>query len=355
MNEESRKGPTVWLKISLSLVGAGVLLVLLEGTASFLLAWKDAGDAVAIREELHCQYDPDLGWGHRPSVRVTDLYGEHRDLTTNARGMRALEEYTDEVPAGRYRIVCAGDSFTLGYGVDDHATYEAELEAQEPRIQAVNMGQGGYGADQAYLWYKRDAAELKHDLVLFAFIAPDFDRMSEARFNDLYSKPVLLARDGQLVVENVPVPDDFSEVESGGGLFENLALHDLLWRATKPNRFEESREAIGSPLPFREVAELMFAELSALVAERGSTLVLVQLPLRDRLAGRPTEVSAWVHGVADELQVPFLDLTGALDALPEAERELYYQPDGHFNALGNRLVARELLAGLRGAIESFPR
>ena len=346
----------VALKIALSLLVTGLLLVLLEGVASGLLAWKDAGDE-GIREELHCRYDPDLGWSHRPSVRVADLYGPGRSLTTNARGLRALEEYTAQVPEGRYRIVCVGDSFTLGYGVDDRATYEAELEAQEPRIQAVNMGQGGYGVDQAYLWYLRDGTALEADLVLFVFIPPDFDRMLDRRFNGLYSKPLLVARDGQLAVENVPVPNDFAGGGGGraGRWFPRLALGDLLRRLGRGDRAARRQAEVGAPLAFAEVGELMLADLAARCRERDTPLVLVQLPLRDRLAGRAGEVSAWVRGVSGKLGVPFLDLNPDLDRIPDAERELYYKEDGHFNALGNRLIARLLLEDLRGVLPAFPR
>ena len=47
-------------------------------------------------------------------------------------------------------------------------------------------------------------------------------------------------------------------------------------------------------------------------------------------------------------------LLPTLDAVPKAERELYYQADGHFNALGNRLVATALLERLREAVPGFP-
>lgn len=353
MNGEDQDRPPLAFKLLISLVSVILLLVAAEGLASVLLAWKDVQDESGMREELHCQHDPDLGWTHTPSVHIGDLYGRHRDLTTNARGLRALEEYTDEIPDGRYRVICVGDSFTLGYGVDDEATYEAEMEAQQPRIQALNMGQGGYGVDQAYLWYRRDAEDLEHDLVVFAYIAPDFDRMTSTRFNGLYSKPVLRAQEGRLIVDGVPVPDDFS----GGGqspVFERLALSDLLRRATREERREETLEQVGTPLAFREVAELMIADLVALCEQRGSALVLVQLPLLDSIAGRPREVSAWMRGVARSHDVPFFNLAGRFEALPSAERELYYQEDGHYNALGNRLVAQELLLRMAETVPGFP-
>jgi hypothetical protein len=347
--------PPLAFRIAVAALATVVLLVCLEGAASVALAWRDASDAPIVLESLHSRHDPDLGWSHEPSVHVPDLYGEHRGLTTNARGLRATEEYERAAPDGRYRVLCVGDSFTLGYGVDDAATYEAELERQEPRLQAVNMGQGGYGVDQAYLWYRRDGDALEHDLVLFAFIAPDFDRMLESRFQGRLEKPLLRVADGALTVENVPVPEsDAGGSQRGARFGRNLALFDLFRRMTRPDRAAQARAVAGSPLPFREVGERVLADVKRLADERGAELAFVQLPLRDRLHGRPAEVAAWVTDVSQGLDVPFLDLTGAFDALPPGERELYYLPDGHLNALGNRLVASLLIERLREQVPGFP-
>ena len=103
------------------------------------------------------------------------------------------------------RAVCSGDSFTYGYGVGNDQTWCARLAAINLCLDTVNLGQGGYGVDQAYLRYRRDAGTLDHDLHLFAFISSDFTRMRSDSFRG-YGKPVLKLEDGALVVTNVPVP-----------------------------------------------------------------------------------------------------------------------------------------------------
>jgi lysophospholipase L1-like esterase len=346
--------PSLAARIAFASVANLLGLLALEGVLSVALSLKDARDEPLVREALHSRHDPDLGWSHKPSVYVGDLYGPGKSLSTNALGLRAREEYTREVPAGRYRVLCVGDSFTLGYGVDDSATYEAKLEALDPRLQVVNMGQGGYGVDQAYLWYQRDGARLEHDLVVFAFIAPDFERMLDERFNDVLEKPLLRAQNGALAVENTPVPEGSGG--AGGLLLKALrgtALGELYRRLTERGTPLVHPDA-GKPLPFLEVGELVLQDLVRLTRERRSALALVQLPLRDRVSGRPIEVSAWVHNIANRAGVPFLDLTEAFDALPKGDAELYYQPDGHLNALGNALVAEHLREGLARSVPGFP-
>src|SRR5262249_33225518 len=126
-------------------------------------------------------------------------------FTINAQGFRARETYERAVPAGKYRIVTLGDSYTMGYGVGDDATYPARMQALCPALQTVNMGQGGYGVAQDYLWDKRDGTKLDANLLVFAFIAHDFYRMSADNFIG-YAKPVLRLKNNALAVENVPVP-----------------------------------------------------------------------------------------------------------------------------------------------------
>lgn len=226
------------------------------------------------------------------------------------------------------------------------------MERLWPEVQVVNMGQGGYGVDQAYLWYLRDGVELKTNLLLLVFIAPNFDRMLTDRFQGAYPKPRLRIENGELKAPEEPLPRDW---ESGGtgrrlGRFgQGLAISDFFARLRR--RSAGSDEEAGGPLPYDDEARLLVTHLRDVSQERGQDFALVQLPLRDRRAGRAGEVSAWLNGVCGELEVPFLDLSADFDALPPGEVDDHYQADGHLNALGNRFVARVLLQRLA---EHFP-
>jgi hypothetical protein len=161
---------------------------------------------VDVAERKHTRHDRDLGWVNVPGLRVAEAYGPGTQLTIDRRGFRGLSEIEARIPAGRVRIVCLGDSFTLGYGVGDAETFPMRLSARDPRLEAVNMGQGGYGPDQDYLWYRRDARDLAHDALVFLVIPTLVDRMRRDRFLD-YPKPLLgLSPEGRLVVRNTPVP-----------------------------------------------------------------------------------------------------------------------------------------------------
>ncbi len=127
------------------------LLAVILGLAAFeglcslgLLSWDLVFRSKRpVAERVHTDYDEELGWVNRPSVQIKDLYGPGRTLTINAQGFRATRDYPVEVPEGKVRILASGDSFTLGYGVGDADTWCAALERTDPRLEIVNMGQGG--------------------------------------------------------------------------------------------------------------------------------------------------------------------------------------------------------------------
>src|SRR5262245_46881949 len=184
-----------------------LLLVVIEGTASlvgFALALSE-GLTPPERERTHMRFDRDLGWASVPDTRLENFYGPGRHLTINTQGVRSTHALAATPAAGRRRALCAGDAFTLGPGVDDGATWCAQLEQIEPGLETVNLGQGGYGLDQIYLHVRRDGVVFGFDLLVVAFTRDDFARMEKDNYHH-YAKPLVrIGRDGELEVRNVPV------------------------------------------------------------------------------------------------------------------------------------------------------
>jgi hypothetical protein len=115
-------------------------------------------------------HDPDLGWTIRP-------HGALGQYHANGQGLRSLRDYAPEPPLGIVRVAAFGDSFTHASDVPDAFTWEAFLERMEPRLEVLNFGVPGYGADQAYLRYRRDGVRFRPHVVLLGFMTDDANRM----------------------------------------------------------------------------------------------------------------------------------------------------------------------------------
>jgi hypothetical protein len=348
--------PARALSWAAGLLGISLALVaLVEGGSSLLLFAFDAVSRVrGLAEEYSTHYDAELGWVARPDFDSPDFYGPGRGLRTERHGFRNDEDVAPEVPAGRVRMVCSGDSFTLSYGVGNDAAW-CHVLGQLLDVEAVNMGQGGYGVDQAYLWYMRDGIGLEHQLQLFAFIEGDFARAQGSSFLG-FPKPVLTLVDGELTATNVPVP-------RSGWLRRRLAA------ASAEMRFVRLLEGVERRIPRRRedadarnaatlaVVGAMFERLADVNRQKASRLVIVDLPTKKMHAR--SEPSYWqksISELAESLRIPFIDLTPRLGRLSCAEVEdLYMQPEvvphdkggGHYTEAGNRWVAEILEAELR--------
>ncbi len=349
------------------LLAAFFMLLVLEGTCSlFVFLWDGVKDFQRpLPERRHSVYDSELGWVNAPGIHDPDMYAKGRGFTSNARGFRNGEEIEPEVPAGRVRVIASGDSFTLGYGVGDADTWPARLGGCDPGLQVVNMGQGGYGLDQAWLWYRRDGLTLDHDLVLFAFIDDDFERMRGPTFWG-YGKPLLRLVEGELALTNVPVPKSsfrFPLLTQNLKLLENLRVVELGTRLLQ--RVSKTPAAPERPVgedEARAVAESIFARLDSAASERGVRVVLVLLPrlmFRDRT--RLVEVLPYVRAACEraaESGLPFFDLHEEFAPLdPEQRQRLFIPPGeialpgatGHYSAQGNEFVARAIHSRLLAA------
>jgi len=340
------------------LLGSLLVLIVVEGLSSVsYIAIRLFRDR-AIAEERHTRYDSELGWVSEPSLSLPDMYGQGLYLHTNAQGFRGSLPVPPAIPAGHERAICSGDSYTLGYGVDDDHTWCHLLATLDPGLETVNMGQGGYGVDQAYLWYRRDAAPLQSQIHLFAFITNDFQRMQSNVFIG-YGKPLLVLRGNGLAVTNVPVPrpNPVARWLSGhSGHFEMLTTVRLARAIAGKLKPPPPSTLDGEGA--QAVAGRLFEALQALDRTRGSRLLLVYLPTPADV--RTCESDLWrafTAGKARDLGVPVLDLVAAVRRLPAAEADEffikssqthYFGAAGHYTAAGNAWVAREVHAWMEG-------
>jgi len=343
-------------------------VVLLEGLSGVaLFGWEVATTPgrQQVAEALHARHDALLGWVNIPNRHVPNMYGDGVYLHINGQGFRNDHDIPPKQPPDKRRVICSGDSFTLGYGVDNDHTWCATLESLDPRLETVNMGQGGYGVDQAFLWYQRDAAGIEHQIHLFAFVTTDFHRMQSAGFVGI-PKPTLSVRNGVLIVEHVPVPERPWYADSLSRLLPAVRrLRVVTLAAAIRARVAPDGAALRSETDVLtwSVVSVLFDRLQALNHARGSTPVLVYLPTRldhtastadpwrKRIAEHAAHTGfAFVDLVEDFRSVPAADVAAMF--IPQGSLD-YHDAGGHYTVQGNRWVSEALyrhLASLPGLL-----
>lgn len=350
------------------LIGAGlavaaalIVVALVEGLASLaILAGLFFGPSGHVALDRFARYDPELGWASIPGISLPDFYGPGVGFHTNGRGFRGRADPEPALPPEKIRVVCSGDSFTLGPGVGDDDTWCAQLAALDPRLETINMGQGGYGADQAFLWYRRDGAGLAPAVHLFAFIDGDFERMRSDRFLGDYGKPTLAVRDGALVVEHVPAwrrPFWMPTVRVRE-IVKRTKTYELVERIGRRLSAGMSPPAVdpAAQAPVIDAALAVFAALQETAERTGGALVLVYLPtLFDcRLPAAAPSGLVWWPAIGPRAAAAgfrVVDLSPACRRLPAAEQEALFFPEGavrfyaaagHYTAAGHRFIAAAL-------------
>jgi hypothetical protein len=233
----------------------------------------------------------------------------------------------------------------------------------DPRLETINMGLSGYGVDQAYLWYKRDAGRFDHQVHLFAPITDDFRRMQSTRFLN-YDRPFLVVEDGRLQVTNVPVPAHsfhlpwWSEARRHLGSLRSAQAARWLKRsvsesegagAVLPASLDKQAGRLAADRRAAGVVSVLLRDLKALNDERGSILVVVYLPTH---SDRGPDTAFWTGLLADECEaigIPFVNLVKDFEQMPDDEAIRLYLPDlGHFSRDGNAYIARLIHQNLAG-------
>jgi hypothetical protein len=346
-------------KLCLAATASVLFLLFLEGLCSSLSAsyqlFSPQDRGTLSGAVMH--YDQQLGWLTVPNFHQENYFAPGIGLTTNSVGLRASEEFTPQVPSGKTRIICSGDSFTFGEGVGDEHTWCRQLESLDQRFQTVNMGESGYGVDQMYLWYGRQGAVLDHNVHIFAFIIEDFRRMQLTNYIG-YGKPLLRVRDGELVTENVPVPrqsralpwlerkrvqlQEFRSVKLLGSL--------VAWAHPARDPFSD-----GPTDEQAQTVDKMLENLQAIEKQKDSTLLLVCLPStvhQHEQSGPAPAWRAWIRGESAKRGIEFVDLIDDFHKLPVTMQDgmfiwpgavhYFAEAPGHYNDEGNEWVAKEL-------------
>jgi hypothetical protein len=350
----SRPARLIINTVAVIAISIGTVLML-EGGASVLLFVRDYMTAVAPTTDArpHTERDTLLGWINRPSFSLPDEYGRGIAFNTTAertRGTGAL----GPLSAVGTRLICSGDSFTMGSGVPDSGTWCAQFHRFAPNIETVNMGQGMYGVDQAYLWYRRDGVRIPHQINVLALTYVQFERALAGTYGGRF-KPNFTLDGNRLVLNNVPVPEQtigaLRRSYASSRLIEQLRLVQAVRRVSP--RFDGTARQAQEVINRWPMFEAMFDQLDSLHRANGTQLVIAYLPTKfDARPGFLDERRRRLAEYTGRKNIPFFDLTTELRALPPdslngtfiSQVEAGVNPGvlGHYTVAGGTWAAQQL-------------
>ncbi|HET7565345.1 MAG TPA: SGNH/GDSL hydrolase family protein [Gemmatimonadaceae bacterium] len=323
------------------------------------------------------QIDSILGWRYAPNFR------DARDQL-NAMALRSDREYAPTPPRGVLRVAAFGDSYVYGTEVDNANAWPTLMEVDNPRLEVLNYGVGGYGLDQAYLRYLHEGSLLSPQVVLLGFTEDDLRRVvnvyrrfiSDAEY-PLFKPRFQFARDGELVLEPAPVrtrtdyerllshPASVTRFGSDDAWYDAAVYDDPLYNYSAAVRLAStlgervyhrylSRDRLiagerfnPSSTAFR-IQMAIFRQFADSVRAAGRAPLVVVLPGRSsveqRLAGQPRLDDPLLAQLKAD-SIPYLDAADAF-AATTAPRNVarWFAPGGHYSPIGNRIVAAWLAA-----------
>jgi hypothetical protein len=288
-------------------------------------------------------YDAELGWV--PKQQQINIWGE--TVTTLEGGVRSNGR--GEVWDGSGDPTLAvGDSYTFGDQVSDSETWPAQLEKLSGK-RVINGGVDGYGVDQIFLRARRLLSRYRFSTVIFSFI-PDDIRRSQMSVMFATAKPYFDFKDGQLTLENVPVPPPSFLPQKESALLI-AAEHSRLVHTVMKRLFPEwwLRGASETQVQDQEngikVACALLHKLEGLTKSRGAELIVLAQHWELEPASETMEAESALSCISDPA-TRVLDLEPALSELKAEDPSRYhrlYNPFLHMSAEGNQFVARELL------------
>jgi len=331
--------------------GAAAALFFLEGLLGFGGFLRDIAlsDVAQDPSHAHTRHDSDIGWTGKPNVLIKDHYGPGIDVRTDDWGHRASSAKANG-GSGK-RILCSGDSFTFGFGVNGLETWCALLGEDGTGASVMNLAQNGWGADQMYLYFKREVSKIPHDLHIFAVIRADIDRMRLAEFIN-YPKPVVTSENGAIRVKNTPIPEGpyrrpwlTEHRDIIGRLHMGRLLLSLSERLSIPPDDAQTKTAAW------ETFGLILKDLKT----RSPRFRLVYLPVwADLNSSINDSFRERLKKEAKDAGVDFTDLTEEFKRVPKWEqKDLFFFEDpiygqeaaGHYTPKGHTLAA-DLLSGV---------
>ncbi len=299
-------------------------------------------------------------YGLKRDLRARFLSSEYdTEFNTNSKGLRGPEL---EKPGEHGRILGVGDSFTMGYGVEQEETYltilARELGTPRTPLETVNAGVVGYTPGNSYQYLVNEGLALDPDYLVFQLWVGDdlcagssvgrprpYGTLSERK------RWRYLARKSHLIMF---IRDRLRGNDVARGW---LLSRGYLTPFSTPVLLGGSiaRRCRGQLRQLRE----MLVDIETRSRSSDTKLIVLLIPVREQVYtsdwelalnynGLPedtfVDAESPGHAVAEVLEGTGVALVDALDVLRshDTDTRLYFAWDPHLTPAGHEVIAREL-------------
>ncbi|MFZ5523320.1 MAG: GDSL-type esterase/lipase family protein [Pseudomonadota bacterium] len=327
-NQERSKGVGLTKNVILFILSLVVALVLAEALTRLFVPVRNVGALFTVN-------DPVMGKRIKKNfhtVRVTPEFT--MTFTSNSLGFRGPEPD----PQSTNSILFIGDSFTMGFGVNDGEEFPALIKVKldealgRNAVNVVNTGMGNNGNGRWIKLLNNEADQFKPRLVVLQVMANDFeDNVKEGYFSvsnsgTLSELPIKTSK----VKFLEPFLDNFPGLSNS--YFYSLIRQSLATYSDIGMNDAASREGVDYA---DRLTERLIAEAVSICQKKGYPVFAIMVGLEDSRLSR-------IQAIFHTHQVPTLVIP------TKTERaDLYYKIDGHWNREGHAFVARALFEQLQ--------
>ncbi len=316
------------------------------------------------------QYDELLGHRFLPNKNVRiNRYPYPYFNKTNAVGFRSDKEFKKERDSNKSRIVCLGDSFCAGDGVDNRDRI-TDLLMNRFNIETYNLGLSGSGHDQHLLIQENYAASYEHDAVVCLFYISDVRRnMNKYRVfqSDEMGKGVKVYKpcfrldNNNLVQDETTIPTWDSNVivdkaikkKNYIKIIYNVVIHKFVYFVLKIDkrlgnfiaRIFLSKDLYISDYLTSKTKEWMLCKAimqKIINNSNNKPVIIIPIPSYDYFFHDFERHYIDRYKELEEMSnVQVIDIIPGLRKIAKGKKEKYFIPlDGHFTSLGNVAVER---------------
>ncbi len=313
-------------RLAAVLAGLVVALAVAEVAVRLFVPVRNVGPMFSV-------YDPEYGKRLKPDFSAVRTSPEFRmEFSTNRGGYRGPEVFEDD---DRARVLCLGDSFTMGYGVSDGEEFPRLLAQptnplRPPQVQVINAGIGNGGNGRWVKLLRDEGERFAPGLVVVQVAGNDpADNAVEGLF--------ALGENGALRESDGPAPRH--PLRAVQGIVEALPL------LSSSHLFCLLRDGTLRGTPREPTSDAVAVDEGAL----SLTLAILSEAL-DLCEAGGWPVLALSVSASPEMDAALSDLFAGRDVpllrIPsKSERpDLYFGVDAHWNAAGHLEVARQIHA-----------